>query len=210
MASDNNTTILAIDTLSCERCGRRLFEDRSFALSPGDVLVLRGPNGSGKSSLLRVLAGLLPAADGVIQWHGRDISDEPAPWQRSLAFLGHANAIKAAMTVSENLAFWAAFEGSNSDSGDALDALDLKPLADLPASMLSAGQQRRLGLARLATRLGGCWLMDEPTVTLDANSVAKLRDLIARHRQAGGIAIIATHEDIGVDNARTLILGEVT
>jgi len=208
MAADNASTALAVETLTCERGGRRLFADLTFALQPGEALILRGPNGSGKSSLLRVVAGLLPATAGAVFWNGRDTRDEPGPWRRALAFAGHGNPVKPVLTVRQNLEFWRAFEGGDATVDHALEAVGLERLADLPAAMLSAGQQRRLSLARLALRHGGCWLMDEPTVTLDAASVDRLSAMVAQHREKGGVVVVATHDMFGLDDGRTLTLGE--
>lgn len=198
---------LIAQSLTCERGGRRLFAGLDFALAPGDALILRGPNASGKSSLLRVLAGLLEPSEGQILWHGKDTRDAPAGWRKSLAFLGHGTALKPQLTVGENLNFWARFEQASRTPAEALEAVGLGRLTDLPASMLSAGQQRRLALARLAARPGGCWLMDEPTVTLDAASVTQLCAMIADHRTQGGIVILATHEKLAVRNVSVMTLG---
>lgn len=207
MDPDSSNPALIAQSLSCERGGRHLFAGLDFALAPGDALVLRGPNASGKSSLLRVLAGLLEPTEGQVLWHGKDTREDPADWRRSLAFLGHGTALKPQFSVRDNLGFWSRFEQARRTPAEALEAVGLSHLADLPASMLSAGQQRRLALARLAARPGGCWLMDEPTVTLDAASVEQLSTMIARHRAEGGIAILATHEDLAVENAAVLTLG---
>ena len=207
MAAEHITAALEAESLTCERGGRRLFTNVSFALSPGEVLVLRGPNGSGKSSLLRVLSGLLPPTQRRVLWQGKDTADEPAPWRGSLAFLGHGHGIKSALTVEENLRFWARFEGADVAPREALAAVGMDSLAHLPAAMLSAGQQRRLGLARLAARPGGCWLMDEPTVTLDAAAIDRLFEMVRGHRATGGIVVMATHDDIALEEASILTLG---
>ncbi len=206
MAVDSATAVLEVRDLTCERGGRRLFADLSFALGPGDVLVLRGPNGSGKTSLLRLVAGLLAPAAGRVRWRGRDTRDEPGPWRRAMAFAGHENPVKPALTARENLAFWIGLEGGASVDG-ALEALGLDGLADLPAAVLSAGQRRRLTLARLAARPGGCWLMDEPEAALDAASAARLADLVAAHRDRGGVTLVATHDGGAFGRVRTLALG---
>ena len=207
METDSRNLALIAQSLTCERGGRRLFASLDFALAPGDALVLRGPNASGKSSLLRVLAGLLEPTEGQVLWRGKDTREEPAGWRRSLAFLGHGTALKPQLTVGENLGFWSRFEQASRTPAQALEAVGLGRLTDLPASMLSAGQQRRLALARLAARPGGCWLMDEPTVTLDAASVTQLCAMIADHRTQGGIAILATHEKLAVRNVSVMTLG---
>ena len=197
---------LAAMDLTCERGGRRLFEGLSFDVAPGGALLLAGPNGTGKTSLLRLLAGLLPPSAGRVLWQGRDTAEEPGPWRRALGWLGHDNAVKPQMTVAGNLAFWAAMAGRGDITG-ALAATGLERLAGLPAAMLSAGQRRRLALARLALAEGGCWLMDEPSVTLDAASLDRLAAMTARHRAAGGIAVVASHDTLDLPGARRLDLG---
>ena len=194
--AEPDTPILAGDNLTCVRGGRTLFSDLSFALPAGAGLVLRGPNGSGKSSLLRILAGVLVPKSGRVLWHGLETGDDPAPWRRALVFVGHRNGIKSVLSVRENLAFWARMAGcSGDDTAQALAAFGLDRLADLPAGMLSAGQQRRLALCRLALRPVGCWLLDEPAAALDNESSVRLADLAARHRERGGVTVTATHDD---------------
>ena len=198
---------LVADHLRCERGGRLLFADLCFAVAPGGALLLTGPNGAGKTSLMRVLSGLLPARAGRILWQGRDTVEEPGPWRRALAWLGHDNAIKPQLSVAENLAFWSRLGASGHSVPEALEETGIGHLADLPAAMLSAGQRRRLALARLALTRGGFWLMDEPTVTLDSASLARLGTMIARHRGDGGIAVIASHDALDLPGAQALDLG---
>lgn len=210
MTAETQPAGLAADHLTCERGGRTLFADLCFAVPPGGALLLTGPNGSGKTSLMRVLSGLLPARAGRVLWQGADIAENPSPWRRALAWLGHDNAIKAQLSVSENLAFWAHLGAPGRGVADALEEVGIGHLADLPASMLSAGQRRRLALARLALTRGGCWLMDEPTVTLDAASLARLSAMIARHRADGGLAVIASHDALDLPGAQALDLAQHT
>lgn len=196
----------AAHDLTCIRGERLLFADRSFAVTPGQLLVLRGPNGSGKTSLLRVCAGLLPAAKGHLSWQGIRIEDAHALAQH-LAWLGHADALKSALTVRENLAFWTRLAGRTAGVDAALAALELGRLADLPARFLSAGQRRRVGLARLFAAGRPLWLLDEPTNALDSDAAALFAALLRTHLSAGGMAIAATHLDFGFADMPVLELG---
>ena len=206
---DREPAALAAESLSCERGGRLLFVDLAFRLPPGGALLLSGANGSGKTSLLRVLAGLLAPRTGRVLWRGLDTREEPAPWRRALGWLGHDDAVKPQITVAENLSFWRALDApaGAGDGAEALRSLGLERLSDLPAGLLSAGQRRRLALARLRATRGGCWLLDEPAATLDRESVARLMSMIAAHRDAGGVAVVAGHGEIGLDDANRLELG---
>ena len=207
---ETSETALSARSLACERGGRTLFSALSFDLAPGDALILRGPNGSGKTSLLRLLAGLLPAAGGEILWRGDPVQNDREAWRGALRFLAHDNAVKPALTVEQNLAFWIKlYQDTPVDAlTRGLSAVGLDRLADLPAVMLSAGQRRRLALARLAACPGEIWLLDEPTVTLDADSVTRLAKMVADHRGSGGMVIAATHDAFDAPGARHLDLGE--
>jgi heme exporter protein A len=168
---------------------------------------LRGPNGVGKSTLLRVLAGLLPADSGRIALDGVALADDREGWSERLAYAGHLDAIKPQLTVAENLAFWAALFGTGGAAiGRALEAFGLGAIADRPAQVCSAGQKRRLGLARLLVAERRLWLLDEPTVSLDREATARFAALVGSHCAGGGLALIATHVDLGLAEARTLTL----
>lgn len=193
--------------LSGARGGSYLFEDVSFSLPEGGALLVRGANGTGKSTLLRILAGLMPPASGTVTLAGP--MDEPPP----LHYLGHANAIKLGLTVEQNVLFWTRFSGKSKASlvdavDDALDAFNLDGLRDLPARYLSAGQKRRLALARLVAGPAPLWLLDEPVTALDTRSVMLFEAAAARHRGNGGMAIVATHQDLAMPGATTLDLGQ--
>ena len=175
--------------LLCRRGERMVFRHVSFALSPGGVLLLRGPNGSGKSSLLRLMAGLLRPAAGELRWDGQPIEEDPEGHRRRLAFLGHLDAIKPALSVAENLGFWCGDGAVES----ALAALGIASLAPLPARFLSAGQRRRLALARIVASGAPLWLLDEPTNALDDEAEAMFAAALAAHRGLGGMAAIALH-----------------
>ena len=190
--------------LACLRGERVVFAGLSFALAPGGALLLTGPNGAGKSSLPRLLAGLLVPAEGSLLWGGEDALADRARHARRLRYVGHGDALKPALTARENLAFYARLWGGEVEA--ALTALDLLPLADLPARVLSAGQRRRLGLARLALAPAPLWLLDEPTTGLDAASVQRLGALLARHREAGGMVLAATHLPLPLPGAAELRL----
>ena len=190
------------------RGGRRVFAGLSVSLGPGEVLVLRGPNGSGKSSLLRLLAGFLAPAGGELVWAGAKVAEDAAAHRLRLHYVGHADALKGALTARENLAFAAALSGAAGDRvAGALEGFDLLALADLPARFLSAGQKRRVALARLLTGRRPLWLLDEPGVGLDAESRARLEQALAEHRRAGGLAVLAAHGDVAVEDALVLELG---
>ena len=185
---------LVVDNLACARGGMTVLERVSFRLSAGQALVLRGPNGVGKTTLLRTVAGLQPAVSGLV-------SMPP----EVLAYAGHADGVKATLTVAENLTFWAAVHGLR-DIERAVAAMNLGALRHRRAGQVSAGQRRRLGLARLMVTGRAVWLLDEPTVSLDAGSVALFAAMLRAHLGAGGAAVIATHIDLGLPEAQVLDL----
>ena len=185
---------LTVTGLACARGGVTVLEGISLTLPAGRALVLRGPNGIGKTTLLRTIAGLQPAVAGLVS-----LSPE------NLTYAAHADGLKAALTTRENLAFWAAVHGQGGVD-PAHDAMNLTALQDRLAQHLSAGQKRRLGLARLLVTGRPVWLLDEPTVSLDAASVALFADVVRAHLARGGSALIATHVDLGLDEAALLDL----
>ena len=197
---------LTADGLACVRGGRPVFRDLSFAVMSGEMLTLVGPNGSGKSSLLRQVAGLLDIEDGSIALSGAD-EDEASVSARTL-YAGHLDAVKAPLTVRENVDFWADFYGSpKAYVQRALDGFELARLSALPADVLSAGQKKRLGLARLLIADRPLWLLDEPTVSLDTASIKVLGALMATHLARGGLILAATHVDLGIEGASQLAFG---
>ncbi|MEM9498537.1 MAG: heme ABC exporter ATP-binding protein CcmA [Pseudomonadota bacterium] len=185
---------VSVTDLSVARGGVPLLEAVSFTVAAGEALILRGPNGAGKTTLLRTLAGLQPPLSGRI-----GVADD------AVAFAGHADGVKSALSVTENLDFWASIFGVT-DISPALEAFDLAALAPRRAGLLSAGQKRRVGLARLVLTGRPVWLLDEPTVSLDARAVASLMRCLARHLAAGGSAVIASHTDLDLSPARPLDL----
>jgi heme exporter protein A len=196
---------LRAEGLAAFRGERLVLRDLSFAVEAGGALLLLGPNGSGKSTLLRLLAGLKRPDAGTIAWDGADVADDAGAHAARVAYLGHQDAVKPGLTTSENLRFAARLSGG--DIAGALDAVDLAPLADLPARMLSAGQRRRLALARLALSRAPLWLLDEPTLGLDDRAVARFGTLLAAHRAGGGIVVTATHLPLPLEGADALRLG---
>lgn len=188
---------LSVSDLSCGRAGRPVLDGVGFAVADGGALLLRGPNGAGKSTLLRVLAGLLTPSAGTVMLDGLALAEDPDAYAERLAYAGHLDAIKAPLTVAENLRFWARLSDGGG-IGPALAAFGLEAIADQPAQACSAGQKRRLGLARLLVAPRRLWLLDEPTVSLDAAAVRSFAELIRAHLAGGGLAVIATHVDLGL------------
>ena len=193
--------------MACIRGERPVFSRVSFRLERGGALSLTGPNGAGKSSLLRILAGLLRPAGGTLAWDGTPLAEDWPAHRRRLHYVGHLDAVKPALTVAETLDGWARFRGAAHAAPRALEALGIEALADVPGRYLSAGQSRRLALARLIATPAPLWLLDEPTVTLDADAAAQVATMIARHRAEGGMVVVATHGEIALDAAQRLDLG---
>ena len=192
--------------LACFRGGRLVFESLNFTLDRGAALLVTGPNGSGKSSLLRVMAGLLRPAAGQLLWGGQSVAEAPEAYRTEMRYLGHLNAIKPVLTVAENLSLANSGALPQAAAPEALARFDLAHLAELPARLLSSGQQRRLALARLLLTPAGLWLLDEPTVGLDRASLERLDQAIAQHRQDGGMIAVASHTELALPGAERLDL----
>ncbi len=199
---------LEVRDLAAERGGRPLFAGLSFTLAAGEALGITGPNGAGKSTLLRIVAGLLPPAEGTLVLDPPDAEDEDAPLRERAHYLGHADALKGAMTAVENLGFAAAVAARPALSPvEALRRFGLAHVEDLPCAYLSAGQRRRVALARLLVAARPLWLLDEPTTALDAASQAVFGTVMRDHLAAGGLIVAATHAPLGLDPLRSLALG---
>ena len=198
---------LAGVALACRRGERLVFARLDFAVAPGGALILVGPNGSGKSSLLRLMAGLTPPQEGRLLWDGTEIVEDRAAHRARLHFIGHADALKATFTAAETLEFWAGMRGGGAVAA-ALDRFRLSRHGSTPCRLLSAGQRRRLALARLVASPAALWLLDEPLTGLDDEAVADLEDAIAEHRAAGGRVALSTHAPIVLGDAITLALDD--
>lgn len=199
--------MLTASALSCVRGERRLFAGLDLAVGSGEWLHVQGENGAGKTSLLRILAGLSPAAEGEIRWQGEPIKTLAEDYRRHLLFLGHHGAVKEELTPLENLTLAAQLDGAVHDEEEALTALarfGLRGREDLPVRFLSAGQKRRVLLARLAVRKATLWILDEPFTALDVKAVEMLSGLIVEHVTQGGIAILTSHQSIPLPNGKVL------
>lgn len=194
---------LTAENLACERNGRTVFRNVRFILRAGELLQLLGPNGSGKSSLLRLIAGLNEPTEGTLSLKG---GEPELVLAQQAHYIAHQEPVKAALTVAENLDFWRGFLGGG-DVEEALSAFDLARLQSYPAALLSAGQKRRLCLARLVLVPRVLWLLDEPTVGLDTASQKRLATAMTAHLDKGGMIIAATHVELGIKPHGTIMLG---
>ncbi len=194
--------------LTCIRGERMVFAGLDFQVEPGLPVVLEGRNGSGKSSLLRMAAMLLPIAEGTISWAGESIGEDPDAHRTRSHYVGHLDAIKPVFTVEENLQFWADVNGAGNSVDLALERFALDDLAEVPARFLSAGQKRRLNLARILASPAPLWLLDEPTNSLDQATARTVAEVIDEHCAAGGLVMVATHLDLGLAKSEVLRLDE--
>lgn len=193
--------MLEVINLSCIRGDRRLFHDLNFSLQSGGVLELRGPNGSGKTSLLRILCGLSTPAEGEVRWNGTDIKRLREEYSSSIAYVGHLNGVKDELTALENLLVSERTAGNEISLGEARATMERVGLArqqNLAARFLSAGQRRRLALARLLTSRGSLWILDEILASLDDGGIDLARQLLTEHAGAGRMIIVATHQDLNL------------
>ena len=185
--------------LGCVRGNRRLFRDLNFSLSPGGFLELRGPNGGGKTSLVRIICGLATPAEGEVRWHGTNVRKLREEYSASIAYVGHLNGVKDELTALENLVVAERVAGNKltlTQAGDALERAGLSNQRHLAARLLSAGQRRRLALARLLTSRAALWILDEMLTSLDGAGVELATDLIRTHLAGGGLTVFATHQEL--------------
>lgn len=197
--------LTAIDLL-CHRGGREVFAGVNFTLASGEALTISGRNGAGKSSLLRMVVGLVRLAGGRLVLEGGDPELSIA---EQAHYLGHQDPLKGSLSVAENLRFWSGFLGGSADVGGSLETVGLGKLAALPAAYLSAGQRRRLSIARLLAAPRPIWLLDEPTSTLDAGAQERLAELMRAHLAAGGIILAAAHGPLPLSTAQELQLDRI-
>jgi len=198
--------------LTCVRGDRTLFSALNFTLQPGELLHLKGHNGSGKTSLLRILSGLMMQAEGEVRWKGENIRKLRDEFQKNLLYIGHLPGIKADLTALENLRVNNAMGGNSISehvAWNALGEIGLKGREDLPARVLSQGQQRRVALARMLVSNAKLWILDEPFTALDVKAVAMLQNVLEAHVKQDGMIILTTHQDFSVTNiaVRELQLG---
>lgn len=193
--------------LTCVRDDRVLFSELSFSVSPGEMVQIAGKNGAGKTSLLRILAGLAQAEEGEVKWQGEGLGRARYQYHQDLLWLGHQPGIKTVLTAFENLSFYHA-NGSESLRWQALTEVGLLGFEDVPVNQLSAGQQRRVALARLWLSSHKLWILDEPFTAIDVAGVDKLTHQLKRHTENGGMVILTTHQPLNVDNVRQIHLQE--
>lgn len=190
--------MLEAKSLSCVRDDRLLFDELSFLVSPGDIVQVEGPNGAGKTSLLRVIAGLAQPDSGEVLWHGENTRSNREQYHQDLLFLGHQPGIKSMLTPFENLQFYQAVRQPRNAKAiwQALEQVGLVGYEDLPVAQLSAGQQRRVALARLWLSNHPLWILDEPLTAIDKQGVVELSALFEHHAQQGGMVLLTTHQDL--------------
>ncbi len=193
--------------LTCVRDDRVLFSELSFSVSPGEMVQIAGKNGAGKTSLLRILAGLAQAEEGEVRWQGEGLGRARYQYHQDLLWLGHQPGIKTVLTAFENLSFYHA-NGAESLRWQALTEVGLLGFEDVPVNQLSAGQQRRVALARLWLSSQKLWVLDEPFTAIDVAGVDKLTQQLKRHTENGGMVILTTHQPFNVENVRQIHLQE--
>lgn len=196
---------LTARNLSCIRQDRLIFKNIGFNVNPGEVLWVKGKNGAGKSSLLRIIAGLLKQAKGDISWKGADVHTDPDEYQGQFRYIAHQDALKPVLTGQENLNFWAGYTGKDAVKL-ALQEFELEKIADIPVGIMSAGQRKRTNLARLIACPAPLWILDEPVSSLDVHYIDLFKNQLIKHVDGGGMALLATHQDLDLDFIQTLDL----
>jgi heme exporter protein A len=198
--SKNSPLLLSANQLTCIREERILFEKLNFSINCGDIIQVEGPNGAGKTSLLRILAGLSQPYEGQVQFNHTSIHDERELFNQNLHYIGHLAGIKGEMTAQENLEFNLNLCGLDSTEAEkTLNQVNLLGFEDALASHLSAGQHRRIALAKLWQSKAPIWILDEPFTAIDKNGVKKLEELMIKHAKSGGCVILTTHQDLSID-----------
>ena len=203
--------VLELSNLACRRGGRMLFSGMDLSLTEGDAALITGPNGSGKSSLLRVIAGLIQPLQGQIRWEGQNAQKFSNNFRSALRYVGHSDGLQPVLSVLENLKYWSQLYGSSQDLeklNRGLESVGLFDLSELPARVLSAGQRRRLALARAIATEGRLWLLDEPTVALDRQSINRIETAISEFRASGGIVIASTNAPLNLSDCKVLNISD--
>jgi heme exporter protein A len=202
--------VLKVESLYCERDERVLFEGLSFEIGAGEVLQIEGQNGSGKTTLLRILSGLSRNYEGELYWRGEPMAEVVDEYRQELLYFGHLPGVKATLTPQENLGWYTALHGTDTAAIDAaLRQVGLTGYEDVPCHMLSAGQHRRVSLARLYLSQAPLWILDEPFTAIDKKGVVQKEQLILRHAASGGTVILTTHHELQLDGLRRLNLDQL-
>lgn len=207
----SQAAVLSLDAIAFERDDNTLFSDVSAVLEAGDIFQVEGPNGAGKTTLLRIIATALTPTEGRLFWCGEDVLRHRSTYLQNMLFLGHLPGLKQSLSPVENLQWWRQVhpDTSSRESLDVLASMGLRGYEDVPCYTLSAGQQRRAALARLLVTDAPLWVLDEPFTAIDKQGVAELEDLLVQHAGRGGIVVLSTHQDVGIQNIRRLQLANM-